>query len=81
MRLPSVPERVKRMGGVLGAAFVIAAVAEYKGLGVGVLDLDGHALKALANAGIDAVVVTAASWLAPFVDHFGVGAKPPDELG
>jgi len=68
-------DRVKALLSTSAAAFVVAAVAEYKGLGLNLFDLDPEALQLILNAGVDAVLAVFVAWLAPFVKAFGVGSR------
>ena len=55
--------------------FLAACIAQMMTAGVGVLDLGAGDWKAVANAGIAALLVAAYSWLDPTDKRFGRGAK------
>lgn len=76
-------EEIKKSLGILGRAFVIAALSVFFAAGVDIWSIDIELLKAIVNAGVVAVLWTFFSWINPADHRVGIGSeyqKLPDDI-
>ena len=72
-------EQAKEMGTTLLRAFLIAVLGQLVSVGTGVLTLDVEAWKAIAAAGIAAVIVAAYRALDPTDPAYGISKDTGDD--
>jgi hypothetical protein len=76
-------EEHKKMLGILGRAFAIAAISVFFAAGVDIWSIDIELLKGIISAGVVAVLWTVFSWLNPGDHRVGLGSEYhqiPDDL-
>lgn len=68
-------DQIKAVAGTLVKVFMAACFAQIIAGGTGVLDLGADGWRAVAGAGLGAVVVAAYNWISPSDPRYGNGYK------